>query len=67
MSIGQSMLPEFEEEMKNTRKVLERVDDKQWNWKPHAKSGALGWLASHVATMTSWIPFTLKKIGRAHV
>ena len=60
MTIGQSMLMEFDEEMKNTRKVLERVDDKQWDWKPHAKSGSVGWLASHVATMTSWIPFTLK-------
>ena len=34
MTIGQSMLLEFDEEMKNTRKVLERVDDKQWGWKP---------------------------------
>jgi len=60
MSIGQSMLMEFDEEMKNTRKVLERVDDKQWDWKPHAKSGSLGWLATHIATMVDWIPYTLK-------
>lgn len=60
MTIGQSMLMEFDEEMKNTRKVLERVDDSQWGWKPHAKSGTVGWLASHIATMVSWIPFTLQ-------
>jgi uncharacterized damage-inducible protein DinB len=60
MAIGSSMLMEFDEEMKNTRKVLERVDDKQWDWKPHAKSGSVGWLATHIATMVDWIPFTLR-------
>ena len=60
MAIGSSMLMEFDEEMKNTRKVLERVDDKQWDWKPHVKSGSVGWLATHIATMVDWIPFTLK-------
>jgi len=60
MTIGQSMLMEFDEEMKNTRKILERVDDKQWDWKPHAKSGSVGWLASHVATMPGWITMTLQ-------
>ena len=29
MTIGQSMLMEFDQEMSNTRKVLERVDDAQ--------------------------------------
>jgi uncharacterized damage-inducible protein DinB len=60
MTIGQSLLPEFEQEMQNTRKVLERCPDGNWNWKPHAKSGTLGWLAGHVATMVEWIPVTLK-------
>jgi len=60
MTIGQSMLGEFDQEMQNTRKVLERCPDDRWNWKPHEKSGTLGWLAGHVATMVGWIPFTLK-------
>ena len=60
MTIGQSMLPEFDQEMQNTRKMLERCPDANWNWKPHEKSGTLGWLAGHVATMVSWIPVTLK-------
>jgi len=42
MTIGQTMLGEFDEEMKNTRKVLERVPDEKWNWKPHEKSGTVG-------------------------
>src|SRR5215469_5827396 len=59
MSIGQSMLSEFDQEMQNTRKVLERCPDDHWNWKPHQKSGTVGWLAGHVATMVSWVPTTL--------
>ena len=60
MTIGQSMVPEFDQEMQGTRKVLERCPDEKWNWKPHDKSGTLGWLASHVATMVDWLPVTIK-------
>ncbi len=59
MTIGQMMLGEFDQEMQNTRKILERCPDEKWNWKPHEKSGTVGWLASHVATMVSWLPTTL--------
>ena len=60
MTIGQTMLPEFDQEMQGTRKVLERCPEEKWNWKPHDKSGTLGWLASHVATMVDWLPVTIK-------
>src|SRR2546430_4686111 len=60
MTIGQSMLSEFDEEMQNTRKVLERCPDEKWNWKPHEKSGTLGWLAGHVGTVPDWIAMTIK-------
>ena len=60
MTIGQTMLSEFDQEMQNTRKVLERCPDEKWNWKPHDKSGTLGWLAGHVATMVDWLPYTIK-------
>ena len=59
MTIGQSMLPEFDQEMQSTRKTLERVPDDKWNWKPHEKSGTVSWLASHVATMVGWLPITI--------
>lgn len=59
MTIGQSLLPEFDQEMQNTRKTLERVPEDKWSWKPHEKSGTLSWLAGHVATMVEWIPVTL--------
>ncbi len=59
MTIGQMMLGEFDQEMQSTRKALERIPDDKWNWKPHEKSGTVGWLASHVATMVGWLPVTI--------
>jgi len=58
MPISQSFLPEFDQEMANTRKTLERVPDGKFGWKPHDKSGTMGWLAAHVATLPGWIPIT---------
>jgi uncharacterized damage-inducible protein DinB len=52
--MNQGLLPEFDQEMANTRKTLERVPDNKWDWKPDPKSGSMGWLANHVATMTLW-------------
>ena len=60
MTIGQMMLPEFDQEMKNTRTTLERVPDGQWGWKPHEKSGTVGWLAAHLATMPGWLSMTIQ-------
>src|SRR2546421_626417 len=53
MTIGQSMLSEFDEEMQNTRKVLERCPDEKWNWKPHEKSGTLAGV-SDADLMKDW-------------
>jgi uncharacterized damage-inducible protein DinB len=59
MTIGQMMLGEFDQEMQNTRKTLERVPEDKWSWKPHEKSGTVGWLAAHIATMPGWTGMTL--------
>ena len=45
MSISQALLPEFDQEMATTRKLLERVPSDKGAWKPHPKSFALGHLA----------------------
>ena len=42
MAITQALLPEFDREMANTRKTLERVPDDKLGWKPHEKSMTLG-------------------------
>ena len=54
MSISQLLLPEFDQEIANTRKTLERVPEDKFAWKPHEKSGTLGWMAGHVATLSDW-------------
>lgn len=59
MTISELLLPEFEEEMKNTRKILERVPD-DFGFKPHEKSMELGRLASHIAELPSWAKHTLQ-------
>lgn len=47
-------LPEFDQEMATTRKLLARVPEDRLDWKPHPKSMSLGQLASHVAQLPDW-------------
>jgi uncharacterized damage-inducible protein DinB len=54
MSISKMLLPEFDHEMATTRKVLERIPDDKFSWKPHEKSMTLGGLATHLANIPSW-------------
>ena len=54
MPISQTILPEFDHEMANTRKTLERVPDEKFSWKPHEKSMSLGGLATHLSNIPSW-------------
>ncbi len=59
MRIGQSMIPEFDMEMANTRKVLERVPDDKLAWKIHEKSNTIGWVANHLADIAGWMDMTV--------
>jgi len=52
MAIADMFLPEFDQEMATTRRVLERVPDGKGEWKPHPKSFSL----AHLAQLNSWIP-----------
>ncbi|HKR96512.1 MAG TPA: DinB family protein [Candidatus Angelobacter sp.] len=53
-NLSQALLPEFDHEMANTRKSLERVPDNKLAFKPHPKSASLGSLATHLATINRW-------------
>ena len=53
-NITQAILPEFDQEMANTRKSLERIPDNKLSFKPHTKSMTLGALATHLATINGW-------------
>jgi uncharacterized damage-inducible protein DinB len=61
MSISASLLPEFDQEMANTRKALERIPDDKFDWKPHEKSWAMGGLATHLANLPIWTVFTINQ------
>ena len=50
MPISEALLPEFDQEMTNTRRTLERVPEKA-DFVPHPKSMPLGRLASHLAEL----------------
>ncbi len=54
MTFSEWLLPEFDEEVKNTRKLLECVPDGSLDFQPHPKSMKLGRLAVHVAELPSW-------------
>lgn len=61
MGIREGILPEFDHEMANTRRTLERVPEDKLGWKPHEKSWAMGGLATHLANLPSWGALTLKE------
>ncbi len=64
MSIADTLLPEFDLEMANTRRVLERVPDDNPEWKPHPKSFSIAHLAQLIAWMPGWIGQTLTSFER---
>jgi len=61
MPQGEALIPEFDQEMATTRRVLERVPSDKGQWKPHPKSFPLGHLAQLVSSMPGWIDKTLRK------
>ena len=59
MTSGAELLAEFDQEMANTRKALERIPDDKLSFKPHEKSYSLLELGSHLANLPTWTPVTL--------
>ena len=51
MKISELLLIDFDDEMDKTRRTLERIPEKDPDWKPHEKSMAIGRLALHVARL----------------
>ncbi len=60
MKISDTLLPEFDNEMANTRKTLERVPEGKLGWQPHQKSWPMANLATHVANLPSWATMTIQ-------
>jgi uncharacterized damage-inducible protein DinB len=51
MTIAEILLQDYDIEISNTRRTLERVPEGKNDWVPHTKSMLLGKLAMHCATM----------------
>lgn len=61
MGLSEFMLPEFDREMANTRKTLERIPEDKFDWKPHEKSTTMRGLATHLSNLVSWAVLTIEK------
>jgi uncharacterized damage-inducible protein DinB len=57
--IVDALLPEYDREIATTRKLLERLPDGRFDWKPHPKSYSLGDLATHLSNLPYWGQLTL--------
>ncbi|MGE5360140.1 MAG: DinB family protein, partial [Bacteroidales bacterium] len=54
MAFADALLPEFDHEMGTTRRLLERLPEERFGWKPHERSMTLGRLSTHVAEIPLW-------------
>jgi uncharacterized damage-inducible protein DinB len=52
---AETILPEFDREMANTRKLLERVPENKLDWQAHPKAQTIGWNANHLAEIPGWV------------
>ena len=61
MNLSDTLLPEFDQEMATTRRLLERVPSDKGTWKPHPKSFSMAHLAQLVSRMPGWITQMMKE------
>lgn len=54
-----SLVKELNWEAVKTRKMLSRIPDDKFDWKPHQKSRSVGSLSSHIAELPGWVPYVL--------
>ncbi|MEJ5961378.1 DinB family protein [Pedobacter immunditicola] len=59
MEMIKIFLEDLNQEAVTTRKMLERIPDDQFNYKPHEKSMVMKSLATHIAELPTWITMTL--------
>ncbi|MCA9032086.1 MAG: DinB family protein [Planctomycetaceae bacterium] len=59
MSMAHALIPEFDMEMANTRKVLECIPDDKLPWKAGERFNSIGWNANHLADVAGWVAMTI--------
>ncbi len=53
------LVKEMEQEAQTTRKMLERIPDDKYDWKPHTKSMTIRQLSTHIAELPGWVAMVL--------
>lgn len=61
MKLTDLLLAELDREAAGARDALQRLPEGHNDWKPHTKSMPLGYLASLVATLPSWVASMIKQ------
>jgi len=61
MKLNEFLLAELDREVDRSRRALEQVPEGKYDWKPHDKSMAFGYLSDMVATIPSWIVMEVTK------
>jgi uncharacterized damage-inducible protein DinB len=59
MSQIEALVKEMDQEAATTRKMLSRIPDDKYDWKPHEKSMTIRQLATHIAELPSWVSLAL--------
>jgi uncharacterized damage-inducible protein DinB len=60
MPLRDLLLPEWDSECAASRRVLERLPEDRYAWKPHEKSPSVANLAAHLANIAEWGALTLR-------
>ena len=63
MTTAELLLQDFDTEISNTRRTLERVPEGKNDWTPHPKSMPLGKLAMHCATLPLFGSYIMEDDG----
>ncbi|HEX7878186.1 MAG TPA: DinB family protein [Candidatus Eisenbacteria bacterium] len=61
MDWKQDLIAEFDQEFAGTRRMLERVPEEKFDWKPHPKSMSIGELAAHLVSIPAWAAYTVRQ------
>ena len=61
MRLNEFLLAELNREIERSRRVLEQAPAGKYDWKPHEKSMAFGYLANMVATIPMWVGMQISR------
>jgi uncharacterized damage-inducible protein DinB len=59
MKMTEMFLKEMAMEAETTRKMLSRIPEDKYDWKPHEKSMSVRQLATHIAELPEWVSMAI--------